>query len=38
MKMKTPVLSWRARAPGRPKPGEVPAGDRLRYAADEGLS
>ena len=26
----------RDRAHGRPKPGEIPAGDRLRYAADEG--
>jgi len=25
-------------APGRPKAGEVPAGDRLRYSADEGSS
>jgi len=25
-------------APGRPKAGEVPSGDRLRYAATEGLS
>ena len=25
-------------APGRPKAGEIPSGDRLRYAADEGLS
>ena len=33
MKMKTPVLFLAS-----PKPGEVPAGDRLRYAADEGLS
>jgi hypothetical protein len=32
------IRSSRARAPGRPKPGEVPAGDRLRYTADEGLS
>ena len=32
------IATWRARAPGRPKPGEVPAGDRLRYAAGEGLS
>jgi hypothetical protein len=28
----------RARAPGRPKPGSIPSGDRLRYAASEGLS
>jgi hypothetical protein len=28
----------RARAPGRPKPGAVPSGDRPRYAAGEGLS
>ena len=27
-----------ARAPGRPKPGAIPPGDRLRYTADEGLS
>jgi len=26
-----------ARAPGRPKPGAIPLGDRLRYSADEGL-
>jgi hypothetical protein len=25
-------------APGRPKAGEIPSGDRLRYAADEGWS
>jgi len=25
-------------APGRPKAGEVPTGDRLRYSATEGLS
>jgi hypothetical protein len=25
-------------APGRPKQAAVPSGDRLRYAADEGLS
>jgi hypothetical protein len=25
-------------APGRPKAGAIPAGDRLRYTADEGLS
>ena len=25
-------------APGRPKPGSIPAGDRLTYPADEGLS
>jgi len=24
--------------PGRPKAGEIPSGDRLRYAADEGQS
>ena len=24
--------------PGRPKAGSFPAGDRLRYSADEGLS
>ena len=28
----------RAAAPGRPKQGPIPSGDRLRYAADEGLS
>jgi 16S rRNA (cytosine1402-N4)-methyltransferase len=28
----------RARAPGRPKPGEVPSGGRLPYPAGEGLS
>src|SRR5258706_7931059 len=28
----------RARAPGRPKPGEVPPGDRPPYSAGEGLS
>ncbi|TDP61615.1 hypothetical protein DES47_11132 [Roseateles toxinivorans] len=22
--------------PGRPKAGEIPSGDRMRYAADEG--
>ena len=27
-----------ARAPGRPKPGSIPLGDRPRYAAGEGLS
>ena len=26
------------RAPGRPKAGEVPAGDRSPYTANEGLS
>jgi hypothetical protein len=26
------------RAPGRPEPGAIPSGDRLRCAADEGLS
>jgi 16S rRNA (cytosine1402-N4)-methyltransferase len=30
--------SSRARAPGRPKPGEVPSGDRLPNSAGEGLS
>jgi hypothetical protein len=25
-------------APGRPKAGEIPSGDRLRYSATEGLS
>jgi hypothetical protein len=25
-------------APGRPKPGEIPSGERARYAATEGLS
>jgi hypothetical protein len=25
-------------APGRPKAGSIPAGDRSRYSADEGLS
>jgi hypothetical protein len=25
-------------APGRPKAGEVPSGDRARYAATEGLT
>ena len=25
-------------APGRPKAGSIPSGDRLRYPADEGLS
>jgi hypothetical protein len=25
-------------APGRPKAGEVPSGDRPRYTADEGLA
>jgi hypothetical protein len=28
----------RVRAPGRPKPNEIPTGDRERYAANEGLS
>ena len=28
----------RARAPGRPKPGSIPAGDRTRYAVGEGRS
>ncbi|MFM2057259.1 MAG: hypothetical protein RLY71_1644 [Pseudomonadota bacterium] len=23
-------------APGRPKAGEIPSGDRMRYSADEG--
>lgn len=27
-----------ARAPGRPKPGDVPSGDRLAYSPDEGLT
>jgi hypothetical protein len=27
-----------ARAPGRPKPGSIPLGDRRRCAAAEGLS
>jgi len=30
--------AMRARAPGRPKPGEIPSGDRLSYSTDEGLS
>jgi hypothetical protein len=30
--------SERDRAPGRPKPGSIPVGDRLRYSADEGLT
>jgi hypothetical protein len=38
MKISMFILSERARAPGRPKPGSVPAVDRLRYSADEGLS
>lgn len=25
-------------APGRPKAGSIPSGDRLRYSASEGLS
>jgi len=25
-------------APGRPKPGSIPSGDRLRYAGAEGLT
>ena len=25
-------------APGRPKAGSIPSGDRLRYCADEGLT
>jgi hypothetical protein len=25
-------------APGRPKPGEIPSGDRVRYTAPEGQS
>jgi len=32
------TIRTRARAPGRPKPGSVHSGDRLRYSADEGLS
>ena len=28
----------RARRRAAPKPGSIPSGDRLRYAADEGLS
>ena len=31
-------MKLRARAPGRPKPGSIPSGDRLRYSADEGSS
>ena len=32
------MVGSRARAPGRPKPGSIPSGDRSRYAATEGLS
>jgi hypothetical protein len=32
-------LTWlTSPAPGRPKAGSIPLGDRLRYAADEGRS
>jgi hypothetical protein len=34
----TTVVSARARAPGRPKPGSIASGDRLLYTAGEGLS
>jgi len=34
----TTVEDARARAPGRPKPGSIPSGDRPTYPADEGLS
>ncbi len=37
--MKRIVLESRAvRAPGRPKPGRVPSGDRPTYPSDEGQS
>ena len=32
------MAAMRARAPGRPKPGSIPSGDRSRYAAAEGSS
>ncbi len=32
------MTSAAGRAPGRPKPGRIPPGDRLTYSSDEGLS
>ena len=32
------LLERASPAPGRPKAGEIPSGDRSRYAASEGLS
>ena len=31
-------MSTPARAPGRPKPGGIPSGDRPRHCAGEGLT
>ena len=33
-----PMTMNTGRAPGRPKAGEVPSGDRPAYSTDEGLS
>ena len=30
------IVSPRARAPGRPKPGSIPSGDRSAYPTNEG--
>jgi hypothetical protein len=32
------VIEAASPAPGRPKAGEIPSGDRSRYAANEGSS
>jgi len=32
------MIAQQARAPGRPKPGLIPSGDRVRYTAHEGQS
>jgi hypothetical protein len=36
--MNTNQLNSRARAPGRPKPGETPSGGRTAYSTGGGLS
>ena len=36
--MSQSMFSKASPAPGRPKPGEIPSGDRSRYAAAEGRS
>ncbi len=32
------LATWRAAAPGRPKQGPIPSGDRAMYPSHEGLS
>ena len=36
--MSQSMFSKASPAPGRPKPGEIPSGDRPTYSSDEGLS